>query len=276
MREPPPARVQAAFSAGGEPTRFSSGRGATWAIGDIVLKRVDDADVATWVAGFALRLPQEGFRLPAPIGAEDGRWVVDGWCAWSRVAGEHSTTRWPELLAAGTAFHRAASREPKPRFIDQVGWTMRSPLDRWNYADRIVWGEVPVDDLTAVRHVEALMRARREVRLPSQIIHGDLVGNVLFADGLPPAIIDLSLYWRPSGYSAALVVGDALAWEGAPLESVALLERFEQWPQLFLRAVLFRVLVNELARRAEPSRSDLGEEYQRVVDIALENAARRI
>ena len=37
---------------------------------------------------------------------------------------------------------------------------------------------------------------------------------------------------------------------------------------------LFRVLVNELARRAEPSRADLGEEYRRVVDVALENAAR--
>ena len=46
-------------------------------------------------------------------------------------------------------------------------------------------------------------------------MHGDLTGNVLFARGLPPAVIDFSPYWRPVGFASAVVVGDALLWEGA-------------------------------------------------------------
>jgi hypothetical protein len=38
---------------------------------------------------------------------------------------------------------------------------------------------------------------------------------VLFHDGLPPAIIDFTPYWRPVGYASAIVVADALVWEGA-------------------------------------------------------------
>jgi len=37
---------------------------------------------------------------------------------------------------------------------------------------------------------------------PSQLIHSDLGGNVLFHDQLPPAIIDFSAYWRPVGWGA--------------------------------------------------------------------------
>ncbi len=249
--------------------RFTTGRGRTWAAGAVVLKPIDNEAEATWIAEFAAMLPQRGFRLALPIAARDGRWVVEGWAAWTRLEGEHSTTRWPELLEAASAFHEAASSVPKPEFIDRQGRVMASPLDCWRFADRIVWGEAPVGDLVGVRHVEPLLQARRELDLPSQLIHGDLVGNVLFADGMPSAIIDLSLYWRPVGYSAALVVGDALAWEGASQDIVQLLENFADWPQLLLRAVLFRVLVNELARRADPSRADLSGEYRSIVALAL-------
>ena len=86
---------------------------------------------------------------------------------------------------------------------------------------------------------------------------------------MPPGIIDLSLYWRPVGYSAALVVGDAVTWEGAPRDTIQLLEKFPDWPQLLLRAVLFRVLVNELARRADVSRADLSDEYRPIVALVL-------
>lgn len=269
MQTQPPSEVVVAFGADGLPTRFATGRGATWAIGDVVLKQVDDAETASWTAEFAKRIPQHGFRLATPIASRDGRWVVNGWCAWSRLAGEHSTARWPELLDAAAAFHVATNNEPEPAHIRDAGWALRSPLDRWQFADRVAWGEVPAGEFLGVRHAAALLDARRDIALPKQLIHGDLVGNVLFADDQPPAIIDLSLYWRPAGYSAALVVGDAITWEGAPFETVQLLDRFAEWPQLLLRAVLFRVLVNDLARRVKPWRKELGEEYKPIVDLVL-------
>jgi uncharacterized protein (TIGR02569 family) len=268
MSEPagPSRAVLAAFGATEAPMRFSFGRGRTWAAEGVVLKEVDDVAEASWIAELASRIEQRGFRLSRPIAATDGRWIVDGWSAWTRVQGEHSTTRWPELLEAASAFHAAVAGESKPEFVDRRA-------DRWRIADRIAWGELPVGDLGEVRHVSRLFRSWRPLDLPSQLVHGDLVGNVLFADGLPPAIIDLSLYWRPPGYSAALVVGDAIAWEGADPALVWHIRSFEEWPQLLLRAVTFRVVVSELAKRAEPWRKDITHEYDDIVELAVSAAA---
>lgn len=263
MTSPAPSvRVLTAFGATAQPVVYPMGRGATWAAGEIVLKPVDDEAEATWVATLAASTPERGFRLARPIAASDGRWTVDGWSAWTRLPGEHSTTRWRELLDAAAAFHAAVGHVEKPEFIDRRA-------DRWRIADRVAWGELSADALAAATHVGPLLSARRPVSLPGQLVHGDLVGNVLFADGLAPALIDLSLYWRPAAYSAAIVVGDALTWEGASNETIRLIDHVPEWPQLLLRAVLFRIVVNELARRAEPARADLSGEYDRVVALAL-------
>lgn len=260
----PPLSVLHAFGVHAVPTRLSTGRGRTWATADVVLKPAEDEADAEWVATLAATIEQRGFRLARPIPARDGRWVVDGWTAWTRLPGVHSATRWPELLAAAAGFHEAVRNVPRPEVISR-----QADANRWRVADRIAWGEASADDLQGVTHLAALLEARRPVDLPAQLIHGDLVGNVLFAEGLPPAIIDLSLYWRPAGYSAALVVGDALAWEGAPPDTVRLIGHFDAWPQLLIRAVIFRIVVNELARRAEPWRAHLSDYYAALVDLSL-------
>jgi uncharacterized protein (TIGR02569 family) len=262
VNEPPPAAALAAFQVGDAPVNLRGGRGETWATDRVVLKPADDVEQAAWIASLVTRVEQRGFRLAHPVAARDGRWIVDGWSAWTRVPGEHSSTKWEELLAAAAAFHAAVADIPRPDFIERRA-------DRWRIADRVAWGELSGAEFASVRHVERLLAARRQVDLPSQLIHGDLVGNVLFADGLPPAIIDLSLYWRPVAYSAALMIGDAIAWEGASPSIVGLIEHLPEWSQLLLRAVIFRVVVSELARRAIPGRGDQGDHYRRVVDLAV-------
>ena len=109
--------------------------------------------------------------------------------------------------------------------------------NRWADADRVAWGEAEGELPPSAR---PLLAQRRPVDLPSQLIHGDLGGNVLFHGSLPPAVIDVSPYWRPVGYAAAIVVADAVAWEGAGDEVVERLLR-RQGDQLLLRAVLFRI-----------------------------------
>lgn len=85
--------------------------------------------------------------------------------------------------------------------------------------------------------VEPLHGRLEELDLPSQVVHGDLSGNVLFADGAPPAVIDLTPYWRPAAFAAAVVVVDALVWGGG---DPSLLRRVDH--QLLLRAELRRLL----------------------------------
>jgi hypothetical protein len=88
------------------------------------------------------------------------------------------------------------------------------------------------------------------------VIHGDLTGNVLFAEPLPPAIIDLAVYWRPPGYATAIVVADAIAWEGATAGNLREATSAPGFGQLLARALLFRIVTDWLANAdAAASRS---------------------
>lgn len=78
---------------------------------------------------------------------------------------------------------------------------------------------------------------------PCQLVHGDLGGNVLFDDRLPPAVIDFSPYWRPPGWASAVVVADALVYKGASLGDI---QSFVD-PQLLVRALIFRAVTDRLA-----------------------------
>ena len=81
-------------------------------------------------------------------------------------------------------------------------------------ADLAAWDDVALSEFcspasrTARRAVQAAARAH-------QLIHGDLTTNVLFHPALPPGIIDPSPYWRPPLFATAIVVFDAMVWEGA-------------------------------------------------------------
>jgi Ser/Thr protein kinase RdoA (MazF antagonist) len=70
--------------------------------------------------------------------------------------------------------------------------------DRWSVAERVAWDGAYVDVAPElVDLVDALRAATRPVRLPAQLVHGDLAGNALFAPGQAPAVIDFSPCRRP-------------------------------------------------------------------------------
>jgi uncharacterized protein (TIGR02569 family) len=256
----PPDRVLTAFGCRVEPVPLPGGEGRTWRAGEIVLKPVDEEGEAAWVAELLSTLRADGFRVPRPIRAGDGRWVVDGWTAWQRVEGEHEP-RWGDVIRAGEAFHRALEGVPRPTFLDRR-------TNQWATGDRVAWGELPLDDYVHMKHLPELAAALRPLDLPAQLIHGDLTGNVLFAPGLPPAVIDFSPYWRPPAFASAIVVADALVWEGADesvLHEVAHVEHFDQ---LFVRALIYRKVTDRIARAGEPERDDDADPYLPIVRLA--------
>lgn len=232
------------------------GQGRSWRVGDVVLKPADrSADELEWEATALGRLTPSGFRVALPRRARDGRVVVDGWHATEYQPGERRPRSWAEILDAGAAFHRAVAGERRPAFVDRR-------THRWAVADRVAWGELPVDPFLGLPLVAVLARAMRPLAAPSQLVHGDLGGNVLLADGLPPAIIDMTLYWRPAAYASAIVIVDALAWEDADEAIVALVRDVEGIDQHLIRALLFRLLAErepaKVAHRYAPVARTLG------------------
>ncbi len=262
VHRPPSAEVLTAFAARGWPTPLDGGQGSSWKVGDLVVKPRDLGEAELeWQAELLASIPRDGFRVALPRRATNGSLVVDGWCAWERVPGRHEPRRWLEIIAAGERFHAAAAHVPRPEFIGQR-------TDAWSIGDRVAWGDLPISRFGQVKHLPRLSAALRPIDQPSQLIHGDLTGNVLFAEGVPPAVIDFSPYWRPAAFAAAIVVGDALIWEGADARILDAVGHIDQFAQFLLRALIYRAVTDRLCCRGAPARPDDADPYLPAVDLA--------
>ena len=245
----PPDHVRSAFGVPAElPHLMSGGRGGSYRCGGVVLKQTDDPAEASWLSGVFEQLWVPGVRVARPVRSSDGRWVIAGWTAHRFVAGR-SAPRFTDVIEVGHRLNAALVDLERPRFLDE-----RDSLRSW--ADRIAWGETPAADPRLGAGVgasafAALAAGRRPVDLPSQLVHGDLTGNVLFAGSAPPAVIDMTPYWRPAAWSAAIVVVDAIAWGGADLELA--IGRADQWRQVLRRALMFRLAMSLGHPRSTPA-----------------------
>ena len=251
----PPADVVAAFGGTGAVERLAGGRGVTWRAGAVVLRPAEGHGETEWASEVLSRLPVSAeFTVPAPVPDDHGSWTRGGWHALRWVPGSADPTRVDDVIRAGDAFQRALSGVPKPDFLARRSHP-------WARADRMAWGEEPApEDPT----IDRLRAALNDVDLPAGLIHGDLLGNVLFAEGRPPAVIDWAPYWRPAGYAAAIAVADAACWHGYPLDRLAVDRVADRgigdWRQLLLRALVFRIATlhlvgnwsDDLARRHAP------------------------
>jgi len=219
---------------------LAGGCGPVWRGGDVVLKPVPSAAEAAWVAQTMDVLEVEGVRVPRPVRSSDGRWVVSGWTATRYLAGR-AEPRHDEVVAVSLRLHAATAHLPRPRFL-------ANRTDGWALADRAAWDAEPprLDDDRGGVLFRVLAGERRPVRMREQVVHGDLFGNVLFAGAAEPAVIDFTAYWRPPEWAAAVVVVDALAWGGADDNLIHRWAELAQWPQMLLRALLFRLAAHAL------------------------------
>jgi uncharacterized protein (TIGR02569 family) len=228
----------------------------------VVIRPTGGGEEANWRADVLDHLePTREFRVPRPIRATSEQWVVDGWEAWQWVPGAADETRVSDVVRAGDAFHRAIAGLGRPTFIDTSD-------DPWAEADRMAWEEKPLPADPMLRRLAAEFR---RVASPSQMIHGDLLGNVLFAEGMPPTIIDWAPYWRPVGLGTAIAVVDAVCWHGTPIESIpALGQGIAEWEQLLARALTFRMETLHLLGLWNPT---LAERHAPVMDAIVAPAS---
>jgi uncharacterized protein (TIGR02569 family) len=238
----PQRDVISAFGCDGPASRLDGGQGSTYVVGNVVLKpAVDDAQAA-WTGEVLTTVEQDGFRMPRPVKSRDGRWVVDGWTAVERLEGEHRLWGgpWGEAVEVCGRFHSALAHLPRPAFLQRR-------TDPFAEADQLAWDEtaaVPPAPLTDTIH--RIRSMTRPVHSSDQLIHGDFAGNLLFATGLAPAVIDFSPYWRPAGYAVALTIVDAILWYGEGVGLTARAAHIPELSQLLLRALLFRLTLDGL------------------------------
>ncbi len=247
----PPAHVLAAFGAGSAvPEQLPGGRGLAFRCADMVLKPVDSTAEASWVAATFEQLRVSGVRVARPVRSSDGRWVVAGWCAQRFVSGRVEP-RYGEIIETSLTLHQSLAGVAQPRYL-------RDRDDLYSWADRLAWGEQvsrrwDLPDGHGARLFADLSASRTSVELPDQVVHGDMFGNVLFAGTAPPAVIDITPYWRPAAWAAAVIAIDAMSWGGAPTDLLQEWAHLPDWPQMLLRALLFRLAVSLIHPRSTPS-----------------------
>jgi uncharacterized protein (TIGR02569 family) len=274
-----PEAVLAAFGATGvDPVPLSGGRGTAWRAGHVVLKPADSVREGRWFADVYDALSGPGFRVPRPVRAVTGDWVEHGWTAWQLVAGAPAdwsgvSPRWPELIAVSRALHAALAGASVPEWRA----TMENP---WMIGDQVAWGERDPGPLLGpaagpiAGQVRLLLAALRPVDLPDQLIHADLAGNVLFADGVPPAVIDFSPLYRPAGLPLAIVAVDALMWHRARPEVLGQLASEQELDQLLARALVYRLVTEVVMREGMAGIDAAGRAGQPVTDLVLARLAR--
>ncbi|HEX5402810.1 MAG TPA: hypothetical protein VFX16_10990 [Pseudonocardiaceae bacterium] len=265
MSDALPADVRSAFGVPAESAvRLPGGAGTCWRTGGVVFKPDQHTAVATWLAEVFTDLRGPGFQVPQPVRATDGSWVIDGWAAWTALDGEPAPLRrWPDLIAASRAFHAALAGIPAPRWVGRG-------RNRWAAAERVAWDGAHVDIAPElVDLVDALRAASRPMRLPAQLMHGDIAGNVLFAAGQAPAVVDFSPSWRPADYALAVAAVDLLAWSCAPPDILDELSDEDDIDQLLLRALVWRLVTESLGRPDPDSRRAVRRANEPVADLLL-------
>src|SRR5688500_3268561 len=126
--------VADAFGVSRRVRRLFGSERRTYLAGDVVLRRfsTDPASLAElqWKIDVLRDLEGPGFRTERPLSARDGRWIVNGWTAWSFVSGESaSRDDAPDVLEAVEALHR------------RLAGVSYRPVLQPVFADRSAWGE---------------------------------------------------------------------------------------------------------------------------------------
>lgn len=266
----------------GSPEPLADGWDGGWRCGEIVLSQIADHARAAWSAKIRENLFVDGLRLARPVRSTDGRYVVAGWRADTFVEGSPEP-RHDEVISAAVRLHEATANIERPRFITQAPVPPWTDTDVFTAADRAAWDELvlnkmplgapEVDDSLHRQEAKELLghlaALRKPVHSPSQLVHGDLYGTVLFSGSAAPGITDITPYWRPPAWAAGVVVVDALSWGDGDDGLIERWEDFDEWPQMLLRALMFRISVHVLSPRSTEESFPGLERTATVVRMAL-------
>ncbi|WP_218098313.1 aminoglycoside phosphotransferase/kinase family protein [Paenibacillus allorhizosphaerae] len=180
--------------------------------------------------------------MSKPIRSVNGTFVSEGWICTRFEQGHEAKGRVEEKLRVSRSFHRDLSHISAKDF----------PLadHPWSKSHRIAWQEdgLPHDMPKEAHDVLTglLRKVNRDGHYKMQLIHGDLAGNILFDETLPPLIIDFSPTIAPVEYAEAILVCDCIAWQGSTLSELRLLPGDEFYKEMIIRAIIFRLSVSAI------------------------------
>lgn len=266
----PSPEVLDRFAVPDDVERLPGGQGGTVRAGDLALSPDRDPALQSWLSPIQARLAYEldlapgrrPLRLAMPVPARDGEWVVQGWAATRFEPDAEPCHDLDVALAAGRLLHAhlasAVPVRPDGAPLPALTLSPASPVsptppassaNRWDRAEAVAFAPAAaLPDLLPATLAD-LAPLMTDVSLgPDQLVHRDLASNVLLDARGSALVIDLAPTWRPALWADAICVLDSVTWLGAPVAALRAW-RSGRPRQAMLRALVFRVLSDEPARR---------------------------
>lgn len=257
--------VLEAFGISGAIVPLAGGEGVSYLGDNIVLKPVSNSEEARWSAELMNSIVEDGFRVARPVQTKSMDWIYDGWTAFHYIDGKEIKGRYSKKIEVAGQFQKAIALCPRPVFMD-------SKNNPYVIADRMTWREqlfICSNKLESL--LLPLVEKLKPLNLESQLIHGDLTGNILFHKDLEPAVIDMTPYWHPADFASAVIVEDSIVWDGAPTTLIDQLGKTADNYQLILRAVIWRIkITDELIKQGNQTNWNFVKAYQPIIDMLLE------
>lgn len=269
----------------------------------VVFRPVADTALANWSARVREDLDVTGLRVSTPVRSRDGRHVVSGWRADRAVPGRPEA-RADETIAWSARINAALSRVEAPRPDRRPAARPWSETDLFAAAEEASWDGDPELDLApgmedagttfATHRAAALLGATGLIRLRRPVdpvgpvgpvdpsnsvdgdevgggagvgaVHGDLARGLLFDSSIEPALTDVVPYARPASWSAAVIAVDHLSWGTVDAGVLDRWRHLADWPQMVLRAAVFRLSVHALHPGSRPAAMDGLQAMARTVE----------
>lgn len=268
MSASPPTHILTSFQVpAARPVQLDSVWSGGWRCDRAVISRADEPARAAWIAKMMAKMRPAGVSVSRPIVSSDGRFSVSGWRARTFLSG-HRAPRFDEMATAALRIGEALRGEERPTVLAPP--TLTGPWEENEIFaaaeqaafsdDPSVWlsagldpDSVPRQDIAqALGKAAELSHLRGELTEPEQLVHGDVLGCMIFDGTADPVLTDFVPTFRPAGWPVALLIVDAMAWANGP---DALLQRWAHIPgfdELVVRAVLYRVLLHIFLPNSRP------------------------
>ncbi len=225
------------FNISGDAEQLTGGQGTSVRIGNAVLKPIENIPAHTFIASAWNQLESENYRIVKHLVSNNNSFVEMGWGATIYEPMQEDDAALEKKLVASKHLHDDLSK---------LGiLTLPFSDDPWTRANKTLWHNLPYeqhtdDDVNAL--CTMILENLKPIDDEYQLVHADLAGNTLFCEDGHPIIIDFSPAIAPVIYAHAILVVDSIAWKNAPLESLQLLEPFENYKEYVKYAIAFRVL----------------------------------
>ncbi len=249
-------KISDLFGFYGEQQPLDGGQGISVKVDKAVFKPVYNKEVYIASSELWNSLSPTGYRITRHLKSVNGSYVENGFGATEYIEMFDEELPMSKVLEVSKLIHEDLSKIDIKKLPNKID-------DPWLMANDILWhGEKfstdKGDEVEAI--CKYILSNLKEIDVKCQLIHSDFGGNVALDENRFPVVFDFSPSISPVEYADSIIVCDSIAWGGADMDCLKLLQPYEHYIEYIKNAVAFRVIT--IACNKERTKEQVFEEWE--------------